>query len=266
MNEVIQFLIRHGYAVLFVWVLAEQIGLPVPAAPLLLAAGALAGRESLNIALACFLAVLASLISDLLWYQIGRQRGESVLSLLCRISLAPDSCVRRTVDLFYRYGVRSLLLAKLIPGLGTVATSLSGIFRIKLWRFLVYDGLGACFWAGLYLGLGYLFSDQIEEVTIDAGRLGISLAGLFLGGLAAYIVWKYIRRQRFLHKLRIARITPEELKQKLDGGDLVMVLDVRHPLEFAATPQTIPGALYLPLEDLDKEQTRIPRDRDVVIY
>jgi membrane protein DedA with SNARE-associated domain len=266
MKDLMQFLILHGYTVIFLWVLAEQIGAPVPVAPLLLAAGALAGQGLLNFTLAFILALVGCLISDCLWYGIGRQKGESVLSLLCRISLAPDSCIRRTVDLFYRYGSRSLLLAKLIPGLSTVATCLSGIFRIKLLRFFIYDGLGACLYAGLYLGLGYLFSGQIEEVTIYAGRLGISLVGLLLGGLAAYIVWKYIRRQRFLHRLRIARITPEELKQKLDFGEVVMVLDVRHPLEFAAEPQTIPGAFYVPLEDLDKEGSKIPRDRDVVLY
>ena len=154
MKDLMQFLILHGYTVIFLWVLAEQIGVPAPVAPLLLAAGALAGGGLLNFTLAFILALVGCLISDSLWYEIGRQRGESVLSLLCRISLVPDSCVRRMVDLFYRYGVRSLLFAKLIPGLGTVSTCLSGIFRIKLLRFFLYDGLGACLWAGLYLSLG----------------------------------------------------------------------------------------------------------------
>jgi membrane protein DedA with SNARE-associated domain len=266
MNEVIQFLIRHGYAVLFIWVLAEQMGLPVPAAPLLLAAGVLAGQGFLNFTLACILAVLASLISDHLWYQIGRHKGESVLSLLCRISLNPDSCVRQTVNLFYQYGARSLLLAKFFPGLSAVATPLAGAFRMNWLRFLFYDGLGACFWVGSFLGLGYLFSNQIEEVAAYATRLGTSLVGLVFGILAAYIIWKYGQRQRFLHRLQIARITPEELKQKLNAGEEIMVLDVRHPFEFAAEPRTIPGAFYVPLEDLDKEHSRIPRDRDVVIY
>ncbi len=266
MKDLMQFLILHGYAVIFLWVLAEQIGAPVPVAPLLLAAGALAGEGLLNFTLVFILALMGCLISDCFWYGIGRQKGESVLSVLCKISLAPDSCIRRTVDLFYRYGARSLLLAKLIPGLGTVATCLSGIFRIKLLRFFLYDGLGACLWAGLYLGLGYVFSGQIEEVATYASRLGVSLAGLAFGCMAAYILWKYIQRRRFLHKLRIARITPEELKHKLDAGEVVMVLDVRHPFEFAAEPQTIPGAFYLPIEDLDKEDSKIPRDRDVVLY
>lgn len=266
MNEVIQFLLRHGYAVLFIWVLAEQIGAPVPAAPLLLAAGVLAGERSLNFIAAFILAVVACLISDLIWYLIGRYKGGSVLSLLCKISLTPDSCVRRTEDLFYHHGARSLLLAKFIPGLNTVAPPLAGVFRMTLLRFFLYDGSGACLWAGLFLGLGYLFSSQIEEVAAYAMRLGTSLVGLVFVGLAGYIIWKYVHRRRFLNRLRIARITPEELKHKLDAGEEVMVLDVRHPLEFAAEPQTIPGATYLPLEDLDKEHSKIPRDRDVILY
>ena len=266
MNEVIQFLIHHGYVVIFTWVLAEQIGVPVPATPLLLAVGVLAGQGLLNFTLAFILAVVASLASNLLWYQIGRYKGGSVLALLCRISLNPDSCVRRTADLFYRHGALSLLLAKFIPGLSRIAPPLAGVFRMGLLRFLSYDGLGACLWVGLFAGLGKLFSDQIEEAASYAMRLGTSLVGLVLASLAAYIVWKYVQRQRFLHHLRMARITPEELKHKLDAGEAVMVLDVRHPLEFSAEPQTIPGALYLPLEDLDKGHQQIPRDRDVVLY
>jgi membrane protein DedA with SNARE-associated domain len=266
MSELLQFLIRHGYTVLFVWVLAEQVGAPVPAAPMLLAAGVLAGVGFLHFTLAFILGVAASLISDLLWYLIGRQKGASVLSLLCKISLNPDSCVRRTSDLFYRHGARSLLLAKFIPGLSTIAPPLAGIFRMSLWRFLLYDGLGACLWVGSFMGLGYLFSGQIEEVAAYAMKMGTWLAAFVFGGLAAYILWKYIQRRRFLRHLRVVRITPEELKRKFDAGEQVMVVDVRHPFEFAAEPQTIPGAFYFPLEDLDKEHSKIPRDEDVVLY
>jgi membrane protein DedA with SNARE-associated domain len=266
MSELFEFLIHHGYAVLFVWVLAEQVGVPVPAAPMLLAAGVLVGEGFLRFSLAFILAVVASLISDFLWYLIGRLKGGSVLSLLCKISLKPDSCVRRTSDLFYHHGARSLLLAKFIPGLGTIAPPLAGIFRMSLGRFFLYDGLGACLWAGLFMGLGYIFSGQIEEVAAYALKLGTSLTVLVFGSLAAYIIWKYIQRQKFLRHLRIARITPEELKRKFDAGEQVMVVDVRHPFEFAAEPQTIPGAFYFPLEDIDKEHSKIPRDEDVILY
>jgi membrane protein DedA with SNARE-associated domain len=266
MNEVIQFLIRHGYTVLFLWVLGEQIGLPVPAAPFLLAAGALAGEGQLNFTIAFGLAVIASLLSDIIWFQIGRHRGGSILSFLCRISLNPDSCIRRTLDIFSRHGTRSLLVAKFIPGIGMVVPPLAGIFHMSLWRFLLFDGLGACFWAGSFAGLGYLFSDQLEQVTAYALRLGTLLLVVLIGSLAAYIVWKYAQRRRFLRHLRIARITPEELKSKLDAGEDPLILDVRHTLEFKAEPQTIPGALFLPLEQLEKGNPSIPRHREIILY
>jgi len=266
MNEVIQFLLRHGYTVLFIWVLGGQIGLPIPAAPFLLAAGALAGEGQLNLAIAFALAVFASLLSDILWYQIGRHRGGSVLSLLCRISFNPDSCVRRTLDIFSRHGARSLLVAKFIPGINSVAAPLAGIFHMHLLRFLLFDGLGTCFWVGLFAGLGYLFSDQLEQVADYALRLGTLLLLALIGSLAAFLVWKYAQRRRFLRHLRVARITPEELKSKLDAGEDPMILDVRHSLEFKAEPQTIPGALFLPLEELEKGYPPIPHDREVILF
>ena len=265
-NAVIQFLLEHGYAVLFAWVFGEQMGLPVPSVPILFAAGALAGEGQLNPTLTFGLAVVASVFSNLLWYQIGRRKGRSVLAMLCRISLNPDSCVRRTSDIFSRHGARSLLVAKFIPGLNQVAPPLAGIFHMPLWRFLLFDGVGACLWVGLFEGLGYLFSDQIEHIAIYTLKLGTSLMIVVVGGLMAYILWKYAQRRRFLRQVQVERITPEELKRKLDAGEDIMILDVRHLLEFQAEPQTIPGAIYLPLEQLKEGSFKFPRDREAVLY
>lgn len=143
MNETIEFLLRHGYVVLFLFVFAEQIGLPLPAIPVLLAMGALAGAGEMSYGLALGVAVIASVASDLIWYCVGRVRGGSVLNLLCRIALEPDSCVRRTEETFARHGARSLLFAKFVPGLNTAAPPLAGLFRMKLRRFLAFDALGA---------------------------------------------------------------------------------------------------------------------------
>lgn len=266
MDESIQFLVRHGYSVLFVWVFAEQIGLPLPAIPFLLAAGALAGAGRLNFAITIGVAVLASLVSDIIWYHIGSRRGSRVLQLLCRISLEPDSCVRRTEEVFARHGAPSLLVAKFIPGLSTAAPPLAGIVRMRMPRFLLFDGLGALLWAGAFAGLGYLFIEQLGHVAASALRLGTWLVVVLVGSLAAYILWKYFQRQRFLRQLRIARISPEELKQKLDAGEDVVIVDLRHSLDFQAEPDTIPGALRLPAEELERRHHEIPTDRDVVLY
>src|SRR5260221_1673582 len=162
MHATTEFLERHGYLVLIVWVFAEQIGLPIPSVPILLAAGALAGAGRMNLAASLGYCVVAALVADVLWFQLGRVRGVQGLRLLCKLSLEPDSCVRRTEGVFSKRGAAALLYAKFLPGLNTVAPPLAGVVRMRLWRFLLFDTLGAVLWAGTCLGLGYAFSGEIE--------------------------------------------------------------------------------------------------------
>lgn len=266
MDEIIQFLLRHGYTVLFAFVFAEQIGLPLPAIPVLLAMGALAATGHLSYAAALTAAVGASLVSDVIWYQFGRQGGGRVLNLLCRISLEPDSCIRRTENVFARYGARALIFAKFVPGLNTAAPPLAGLFRMRWSRFLLFDAAGALVWAGAFSGVGYLFSAQLERVAAYALQLGTWLLVILAGGLAAYIGWKYTERQRFLRQLRIARITPEGLMQKFEAGEELVVVDLRHAVEFEADGEKVRGALHLAPEDLESRHGEIPRDRDIILY
>src|SRR5256714_9138649 len=185
MDGAIDVLVRYGYVVVFGWVFAEQIGLPIPAAPVLLAAGALAGTGRLSLALVLGLAGLASLGSDIIWYWIGRTGGGRVLRWLCRISLEPDSCVRRTEDAFSVHGARSLLYAKFVPGYSTAAPPLAGIVRMPLLRFVVFTRLGGLTWAGVFVGVGWLFSRQPEVAAHYVARLGspaVALRGARLGG------------------------------------------------------------------------------------
>ncbi len=266
MDETFQFLIRHGYSVLFVWVLAEQLGLPLPATPLLLAAGALAGAGQMNLWLAITLAVLASILGDVSWFEFGRLRGGKVLNLLCRISLEPDSCVRKTENAFVHNGPRSLLIAKFVPGLNTMAPPLAGIIGMRLGRFLIFDALGALLYIGSFVGLGFVFSDQLESVASRVASLGFSVAVILGGALGAYILWKYIQRRRFIRSLRIARITPDELKQKIEAGEQVVVVDLRGSLDFEADPQTIPGAIRLAPDKVEEGHSQIPRDREIILF
>ncbi len=266
MSDALQFLVRNGYAVLFLWVGAEQLGLPLPAVPLLLAAGALAGAGKLSLGAILGAAVVASLLSDTVWYEIGRRKGVRVLNFLCRVSLEPDSCVRRTEDVFMRHGAKSLLVAKFLPGLNTAAPPLAGIFRMPLSHFLFFDGLGALLWAGTFVFLGFIFSNQLERVAQYALPLGTWLVAILLGALAAYVAWKYAQRQRFLRQLRIARITPDELKGLMDAGREVLVVDMRSDVEYEVEPEMIPGAVHLAAAELDEAGGAIPRDRDIILY
>ena len=266
MHGTLEFLLHHGYTVLLAWVFAEQIGLPIPSMPLLLAAGALAGTGRMSFFAALFCAVFAAVLADGVWFQLGRRRGIKVLQFLCKVSLEPDSCVRRTEGVFAKQGASSLLLAKFLPGLGTVAPPLAGIFHMRARRFLLYDGLGSVLWAVTFLGLGFVFSGQIEFIAEHLASLGGWLLVLIVAALASYITYKFIARQRFLRELRIARITVDELKEKIDSGEELVIVDLRHSMDFEADPETIPGAFRMDAKELEEKNDRLPRDREVVLY
>src|SRR5213592_1150758 len=157
MNETSQFLIRHGQPLVFAAVLIEQLGVPIPAVPLLLAVGALSALGKFSLGVGIVVTMIACLIADAFWFYLGRYRGNRVLGFLCRISLEPDSCVRRTQNVFTRYGLRGIVVAKFLPGLSTVAPPLAGMAGVPVGQFLLFDGLGALLYGGLLLCLGYVF-------------------------------------------------------------------------------------------------------------
>jgi rhodanese-related sulfurtransferase len=130
----------------------------------------------------------------------------------------------------------------------------------------LYDAGGSAIWAGSFLLTGYIFSGQIERIAERAASLGSGLLVLIIACLSAYILYKYIGRRRFLRELRIARITVEELKEKMDDGEELMVVDLRHPLDFDADPETIPGAFRIDAKELEEKNDRLPRDREVILY
>ena len=263
MHQSMQFLLRHGYPLLFAAVLAEQLGAPIPSAPVLLAMGALIGAGNYSWPGALFLSILACIVADGVWYLIGRQRGSRVLKLLCRISLEPDSCVSSTRYWFKRLGGWALVIAKFVPGLSTVAPPMAGMSRMPWWRFLGADGLGGFLWAGAFLGLGRIFRTQLDDVAAYATRLGGRFVVLVAVALALWIGWKYYQRRRFMKKLRIARIRPEELRDQLTDA---VIIDLRTSDELAADGAKIPGSLWFDRKELEQRHAEIPKDRDVILY
>jgi membrane protein DedA with SNARE-associated domain len=266
MHRTIEFLLHHGYVVLLAWVFAEQAGVPVPSLPLLLAAGALAGSHQLNIFASLFVVTFAAVSADSLWYQLGLRKGIKVLQFLCKISIEPDSCVRRTEGVFSKQGARSLIFAKFLPGLSTVAPPLAGVFQMRLRRFLVFDCAGSMLWGATFLGIGYVFSGEIERIAERAASLGGWLAVILVAALASYLGYKFLARKRFLRELRIARITVEELKQKLDANEDVVIVDLRHSMDFEADPETIPGAFRMDATELEEKNDLLPHDREIILY
>jgi len=263
-THTLDFVVRHGYALLFFWFLAEQGALPIPSAPLLLACGALAKDGRLIPQWIVLTGVAACLIADNFWFMLGRRRGATVLRFICRVALEPDSCVRQTETAYRRYGIRSLLVAKFVPGLNAVSAPLAAISGVSFGRFILFDTLGALIWIGAFTGLGYIFSDQLDKVGDFAARTGSGAVLLVVGLLAAWIGWKLLQRRRFLRKLVVARITPEELRRRLEAGEEIVIVDVRTAVE--SQTDSVPGALRIPLEDLDTRHGDIPRDRDIILF
>lgn len=266
MDDIGRFLEHNSDALIFLAVLAQQIGVPIPAIPAVLGVGALAGAGKANVWVAITLAVVASLPGDLLWYYLGVRRGRRVLAMLCRISLEPDSCVRRTETFFTRHGPRSLIIARFVPGLSTVATPLAGVFGVGLSRFLAYDVLGALMWAVVYVGLGYALSDELERVAGGVSAFGSLVAGLVIGASAAYLAGKFVQRQRMIRRLRVQRIEVDDLKRMLDAGEAVTIVDLRSASAVEGEPFSIPGALRVDVAQLATSTAAIPRDREIVLY
>jgi len=263
MKETVEFLLHHGYTLLFAFVLAEQSGLPIPSTPMLLAAGALSGLGRMNLAYAWSIAIFASLVGDSLWFILGRTRGFSILSLVCRISLEPDTCVQKTQVTYGKHGVNWLLFAKFVPGLSTIAPPMAGMFKVKPWKFLTMDTVGATLWSGAYLFVGWLFRDQLEDVAFYLARFGSGLIVVLIGGVLLYVGFKYIQRQRVYRDLRIARITPQELKRRMDKGEKVVVIDLRSEFEWAEG--RIPGSLFPIGDDLETLISDTPKG-EIVLY
>ncbi len=266
MTDPTQFLVNHGAPIVFVAVFLEQMGLPLPVVPLLLAAGALSATGQFSLPFGLGIAVVACLIADTFWFYLGRYRGHRVLGLLCRISLEPDSCVRRTQNVFTRHGLRGVVVAKFVPGLSTVAPPLAGLAGVKVSRFLLADGLASVLYGGGYLFLGYLFSNQIQQIATALAHIGGNLLSLIVGLGIIYIGFKYWQRQRILRKLRMARITPVELRRKQDAGEEVVIIDLRPSAELELDPSLIPGAIHLGMEEVEHRHQEIPRDREVIVY
>lgn len=266
MNGPSQFFLDHSLAVVFTIVFLEQLGLPVPAAPVLLAAGALAVAGKFHWLWGIAGTILACLIADSVWFYLGRHHGSRVLGWLCRISLEPDSCVRRTQNMFTRYGLRSIMVAKFVPGLSTIAPPLAGMSGVTIGRFMIFDGIGALLYGGCFIGLGYGFSNQIAQIGVAMGNIGGRALVLLVCFVTLYIAYKYWQRQRLLRELHATRITVAELRQKLEAGENPVILDLRSRAELELDPLIIHGAMHVDAEELEQFRNEIPADRDIIVY
>jgi membrane protein DedA with SNARE-associated domain/rhodanese-related sulfurtransferase len=256
----------YGLIVVVVNVLLDQIGLPVPAVPTLIVAGAVAADGQLPLFALFALSALACLAADCGWYLVGQRYGIRVLKTLCRISLEPDSCVSQTQTRFERWGVNSLVIAKFIPGLAIIAPPMAGALRIGWWRFLLLSSCSAVLWVGSALAAGMLFKTKIAQLLDHLSEFGGMAGTLIAVALAAYIAFKWWQRSRFYKMLRMARISVNDLFALIQAGASPVIVDVRSATARALEPRWIPGALHVPLQEAAHRLKELPRDREIILY
>jgi membrane protein DedA with SNARE-associated domain len=260
-----ELLIKYGYSLVFGVVLLEQLGLPIPASPILLLAGALAAEHELSLPLVLLFSLIGCLTGDVIWYYIGRNKGRGILKILCHISLSPESCVKKTESSFLKYGMNSLLFAKFVPGLNTIAPPMAGMFRASLWSFLWRDALGSLLYSTAFVVTGLVFEKEIFDVTALLESLGKMVLWLILAGLGLYTASKYIKLKLLQRLLFRERITPEELHERMSAGEPIHIVDIRANFN-DGHDGIIPGALRIPPGEIDNHVTKLSADRWIVMY
>jgi membrane protein DedA with SNARE-associated domain/rhodanese-related sulfurtransferase len=266
-HEIIALLAQYGVLLVFLNVLVTQLGAPLPAVPTLVVAGSLAAAGG-PLALAGTIAAVVAgcLLGDSFWYVAGRRYGAGVMRLLCRISLSPDSCVQRSELRFQRWRGQVLLVAKFVPGLSTVGSSLVGAMRLRWPLFMLFDGLGSLLWAALWTGLGYTFAASVDRVLSAVASAGTLAIQLLLALLVLYVLARWWQRRRLLHTLRMARITVDELHQAMRTERAPVVVDVRPEASRQLDTRVVPGALLVDAQGIDRTVHDIPLDRELVLY
>jgi membrane protein DedA with SNARE-associated domain/rhodanese-related sulfurtransferase len=266
MGDLIALLVEHGVGVVFAATLLARVGAPVPASPLLVVAGGLAVGGQLSLAAVVAVSLAANLLGDAVWYQAGRHYGHRVMRLLCRISISPDSCVRQSEALIGRWGGSSLVAAKFVPGVSVVAAPMAGALGMSVRRFIAFDLLAAAVWTAAFLGLGMVFSRQIQQVLDVLAGAGMLALAVLAALLAAMLALRFWRRRRFLRALDVERIDVEALHQLMLQEKAPMVIDVRSAIGTQADGRRIPGAVVIELHAMAAYAPALPRDREVVLY
>lgn len=261
-----QLFLHYGYPIVFGWVMLEQLGIPLPSTPILLTAGALTATHQMRIVWVVLAVLIASAISDSIWFRLGGRYGHTVTRWICKFSFQAATCVRRTEDMLIKNGAAGLLLAKFIPGLNTMAAPLAGQSRMRYRTFLMYDLAGTFMWVTSIVVVGRFFGDAIRRNSGLLHWMGRSAFLLVLLVVAGILIYKFVRQRSFLRAIRTLRIEPGELKAMMDRGDNPYIVDLRHPLDLLPDPRILPGAVRLLPEELIERNSEIPRDRDVVLY
>lgn len=252
METVFDLFAQYGLLAVFLVVLVKQLGAPLPAMPVLLLAGAAAADDGVFAVKALAIATVASTLADFVWFFAGRRFGRRVLALLCRISISPDSCVRKNELSFARRGMATLVVAKFIPGLATLAPPLAGALRMRAQSFAIFDGAGAALWAGSGIAAGLVFHAQIRHLLAAMAELGRMAVWVVAALIGCYVAWRVWRRWREARSIAmVERISPEDLAAMIGEGVGPVIVDVRAAGPTLPLRDRIPGARHIDLASIE---------------
>ncbi len=266
MIPILSFFVHYGYWVLFLWILVEQLGLPLPSTPVLLTAGTLSATHMLGLAGILVTVLASSLIADSVWFTLGRQYGDTVTKWICKLSLEASACVRRAEDMIATRGAGALVIAKFIPGLNLMAAPMAGQSQMEYRSFLLYDTAGTLLWGTTFVLAGRFFGDALRRNQDALNWMSRFALAAFVVVVAVLLVGRIWRQRAFLRKVRSMRVAPQDLKKMMDNGEEVFIVDLRHPLDFLPDPRLLPGAVRLQPNEVVQRSAELPRDRDIIVY
>jgi membrane protein DedA with SNARE-associated domain/rhodanese-related sulfurtransferase len=265
MPNLIELLQLYGVLIVFAIVLVEQIGMPIPAFPILIVAGALSAGGEISWGVCLAVSIVACLISDVIWFNAGRHYGKRILRLLCKISLSPDYCVSQTEDRFNRFGPKSLMVAKFVPGFNIIASPMSGALGVSTPRFLAFSMTGSLLWSGTGIAIGALFHKSVDKVLVMLENMGSTALMVLLTLLGLFILYKYVERRRFRQGMQIERIGMSELVQLIRGGQQPIIVDARS-ITAQQLEQAVPGALIYNASPRDSFVALLDKERHIIVY
>ena len=265
MPNLIELLELYGVFIVFAIVLVEQGGLPIPAFPILVVSGALAADGGISWPACIVVAMAACLLADLFWFRAGRYYGVGVLRLLCKISLSPDSCVSQTEDKFARFGAKSLIVSKFIPGFNIVASPMSGALGVSTPRFIAFSMAGSLLWSGSGVALGAYFYKSVDQLLDTMSAMGSTALFVVLTLLGLFVLYKFVERRRFQRDQSIARISIAELASLIDDGHQPLIVDARSNIA-QQLEAPIPGAVMFDACDAAGFMVGLDKDRHIIVY
>jgi membrane protein DedA with SNARE-associated domain len=259
---------RHGYALTFGLLLAEAIGLPFPAAIALVAAGAAVAAHALWGPYVLLAALVALLMGDTVQFWLGRYMGWLLLGFLCRVSINPETCILRSAESFYKCGKVTLVIAKFIPGVNTMAAPLAGSMKMRFWQFLRLDFAGALLYSVTYLVVGYLSRDFLAALLRGFHTAGLAMEVVVLVALLVYAIYRVVRYRKNKMYRVVPRIQVQELAARLASEDAgrVLIIDVRSHGYYDSGTARIKGSIRIEPNNLEEEIKNLPKDKDIYLY